>query len=67
MVEAIRGEHGRALRSLVIPHVPAAAVAFAVVLDRRADRLLAEGRTALAEHLAHLAAEARAQAGEHPA
>lgn len=49
-------------RSLAIPRVPSAALAFAETLDRRADRLLAEGRTAVAEHLAHVAAEARAQA-----
>lgn len=59
---ATAAPHTPARRSLAIPHVPAAAVAFAATLDRRADRLLAEGRTVLAERLAHIAAEARAQA-----
>lgn len=55
------------MRSLSIPRLPAAAVAFAAALDRHADRLLAEGRTVLAEHMAHVAAEARAQAEGGPA
>lgn len=61
------GAEAVSVRSLAIPRLPAAAVVFAAALDRHADRLLAEGRVVLAERLAHVAAEARAQAGEIPA
>ena len=44
---------------LVIPSDPAAALAFAVQLDRLADLHLSEGRGPTADRLAHLAHEAR--------
>lgn len=58
--------YGRALcsepRALVIPTAPAAALAFASLIDRQADACLAEGRCTQAERLAHLALEARTRA-----
>ncbi len=51
---------------LVIPARPDAALAFAKRLDREADALLAEGRHALADRLAHLALEARIRAEGRP-
>ena len=45
-----------------IPTDPAAALVFASFHDRRADALLAEGRTDAAERAAHLAYEARSRA-----
>lgn len=49
-------------RALVIPTAPAAALAFASLIDRQADACLAEGRCTQAERLAHLALEARTRA-----
>ncbi len=51
-------------RPLVFPRDPAAALALAAALDRRADLHLAEGRRELAECLAHAAFECRARATE---
>lgn len=49
-------------RTLAIPSTPAAALAFASMIDRQADACLAEGRCTQAERLAHLALEARCRA-----
>lgn len=49
-------------RALVIPTLPAEALLFAARIDRESDLLLAEGRCAQAERLAHLALEARCRA-----
>lgn len=47
-----------------ISTMPVHALAFAAYLDRRADRLLAEGRHEQAERLAHMAHATREQARE---
>ena len=49
-------------RGTAIPSTPAAALAFASMMDRRADVMLAEGRCQQAERLSHLALEARCRA-----
>ena len=51
-------------RLITVPTTPGEAHNLAAALDRRADLLLAEGRRKLAEHLAHLALEARSRARE---
>ncbi len=59
-------QYGRALVSeptpLTIPRDAAAAMAFAIRIDRQADALLAEGQFAAAERLSHAALEARCRA-----
>ena len=47
---------------IVIPHDPAAALAFATRIDLLAGLHLSEGRGALADRLSHLALEARCRA-----
>jgi hypothetical protein len=50
-------------RPVVFPTDPTAALALACALDRKADLLLAEGRGADADRLAHAAYELRCRAG----
>ena len=52
---------------LRIPLQPAAALAFAAKLDRQADFALAEGRTAQADRLSHMAHDLRCRVSGAPA